>query len=191
MDTVRQKPILSSDADHLTRLIREAEAADFIGYTVHALQNWRVRGGGPRFAKVSSRSVRYRRCDLTAWAEARLCANTSPLARSTGLMERNRCSARSIIPGIPKGIDAPLPITRTGTFSMHFWATDGNFRRLHGHPVPKSSPNNRTLQDYSDSPGTRNYLQIINLDPPSPASTALPGPSEQDRKPAISGGLSV
>jgi predicted DNA-binding transcriptional regulator AlpA len=76
MDTVK-KSLPVTDADHLDRLIRETEAAQFVGYTVRALQNWRVRGGGPRFVKVSSRSVRYRRCDLITWAEARLCANTS------------------------------------------------------------------------------------------------------------------
>lgn len=65
------------DPDHLDRLIGEQEAASFIGYTVRALQNWRVRGGGPIFVKVSSRSIRYRRRDLIAWTEAHLVRNTS------------------------------------------------------------------------------------------------------------------
>lgn len=58
-------------------LIDEFAAADFLGYSVRALRNWRTRGGGPHYVKVSSRSVRYRRRDLTAWAEARLCRSTS------------------------------------------------------------------------------------------------------------------
>lgn len=49
------------DPDHLDRLIPEAEAADFLGYSVRALQNWRLRGGGPVFVRVSCRSIRYRR----------------------------------------------------------------------------------------------------------------------------------
>lgn len=65
------------DADHLDRLIDESEAARFVGYTVRALQNWRVRGGGPRFVKISSRSVRYRRRDLIAWADGHLRSSTS------------------------------------------------------------------------------------------------------------------
>ena len=65
-----------SDPDHLDRLISENEAASFLGYTVRALQNWRVRGGGPRFIKVSSRSVRYRRRDLIAWANSLARTNT-------------------------------------------------------------------------------------------------------------------
>ncbi len=65
------------DPDHLDRLITEQEAAGFLGYTIRALQNWRNRGGGPRFVRVSARSIRYRRRDLIAWAEARLVCNTS------------------------------------------------------------------------------------------------------------------
>lgn len=67
----------SHDPVFLDRLINENEAADFLGYSVRALQNWRVRGGGPKFVKVSARSVRYRRRDLNTWVEARLVANTS------------------------------------------------------------------------------------------------------------------
>jgi Helix-turn-helix domain len=61
-------------------LIKEQEAADFLRYSVRALQNWRVRGGGPNFVKVSSRSIRYRRRDLIIWAESLLVANTSQAA---------------------------------------------------------------------------------------------------------------
>ncbi|MCB1883123.1 MAG: helix-turn-helix domain-containing protein [Geminicoccaceae bacterium] len=59
------------------RLMNEHEAAAFLGYTIRALQNWRVRGGGPRFVRVSARSIRYRRKDLVAWSEERLAASTS------------------------------------------------------------------------------------------------------------------
>jgi len=67
----------SDDPDHLDCLINEVQAAKFLGYTVRALQNWRVRGGGPPFVKVSARSIRYRRRDLIAWAEERLQLSTS------------------------------------------------------------------------------------------------------------------
>lgn len=67
----------SQDRDYLDRLIPEKEAADYLGYSVRALQNWRVRGGGPRFVKPSGRSVRYRRRDLNAWAESHLVASTT------------------------------------------------------------------------------------------------------------------
>jgi len=71
-----QHPNLGFDFE-LDRLVNERQAATFLGYTVRALQNWRLRGGGPRFVKVSSRSVRYRRRDLLAWIEERLRSNTS------------------------------------------------------------------------------------------------------------------
>ena len=68
------------DPDYLNRLIDEKEAAIYIGYTVRCLQNWRLRGGGPRFVKVSARSIRYRRSDLNAWIESKLVSSTSEAA---------------------------------------------------------------------------------------------------------------
>lgn len=58
-------------------LVDEREAASILCYSVRALQNWRHRGGGPRFVKVSSRSIRYRRADLLKWIEERTVASTS------------------------------------------------------------------------------------------------------------------
>ena len=52
-------------------------AAEFLGYTIRALQNWRVRGGGPRFVRVSARSIRYRLLDLIRWADERTYGHTS------------------------------------------------------------------------------------------------------------------
>jgi predicted DNA-binding transcriptional regulator AlpA len=68
---------IDNDADRLDRLINEKEAAQFLGYSVRTLQNWRVRGGGPDFIKVSSRSIRYRRRDLIAWSESHRRSHTS------------------------------------------------------------------------------------------------------------------
>lgn len=58
-------------------LVDEREAASILCYSVRALQNWRHRGGGPDFVKVSSRSVRYRRTDLEKWIADRTVSNTS------------------------------------------------------------------------------------------------------------------
>lgn len=74
------QPNTQQDADYLDRLIDERAAADFVGYTIRALQNWRHRGGGPPFIKASKRSVRYRRRDLVAWAESRLVTSTADAA---------------------------------------------------------------------------------------------------------------
>jgi predicted DNA-binding transcriptional regulator AlpA len=67
----------TEDTEYLDRLLSEKEAAEFLHYSQRALQNWRVRGGGPSFVKVSSRSVRYRRRDLIAWSRGLLRSNTS------------------------------------------------------------------------------------------------------------------
>ena len=68
--------LASADAD-LDQLMDERAAASVLCYSVRALQNWRHRGGGPKFVKVSARSIRYRRRDLLTWIEARTVANTS------------------------------------------------------------------------------------------------------------------
>lgn len=59
------------------KLINEREAASFLGYSIRALQNWRYRGGGPRFVKVSARSVRYRLKDLIDWIEKKTISCTA------------------------------------------------------------------------------------------------------------------
>ena len=65
------------EIEYLDSLVNENVAAQFLGYSIRALQNWRVRGGGPPFVKLSSRSIRYRRRDLIAWAEGLLRSSTS------------------------------------------------------------------------------------------------------------------
>lgn len=70
----------SEDRDYLDRLLNEQDAAEFLSYTMRALQNWRVRGGGPKYIKVSARSIRYRRRDLIAWVDERTYSNSTQAA---------------------------------------------------------------------------------------------------------------
>mgnify|MGYP003656607246 CR=1 FL=1 len=79
---MKQHNISVTDPDYQDRLINEVEAADFLGYSIRALQNWRVRGGGPRFVKVSARSIRYRRRDLMIWIDGLTVGSTSEAARA-------------------------------------------------------------------------------------------------------------
>jgi hypothetical protein len=58
----------------------EAQAAEFLGCSVKALQKWRVEGGGPAFVKASA-LVRYRLRDLLAWEGQRLAAHTSGIRK--------------------------------------------------------------------------------------------------------------
>jgi hypothetical protein len=69
--------ILSQNPEYFDQMLSESDAAQFIGYSKRALQNWRLRGGGPNFIQVSSRSIRYRRGDLIEWASARVRSSTS------------------------------------------------------------------------------------------------------------------
>ena len=66
-------------------LFNEAQAAQYLNFSVRALQKWRGNGAGPRFIKISSRAIRYRRADLDAWTEKR-CRN------STSDMGGEKCS---------------------------------------------------------------------------------------------------
>jgi hypothetical protein len=62
--------------DYLDGFIDETKAADFLCQSIRTLQKWRVTGFGPQFYKPG-RSVRYRRRDLSDWAETRMRKNTS------------------------------------------------------------------------------------------------------------------
>lgn len=67
------------DADYWFSLIGEQEAASFLDLTDRTLQKYRQAGGGPRFCRLSARSIKYRRYDLRLWSEARLRASTSDI----------------------------------------------------------------------------------------------------------------
>ena len=48
----------------------EKDVAGLICITTRALQNWRLRGGGPEYVKIG-RSVRYQRSDVMKFIEER------------------------------------------------------------------------------------------------------------------------
>jgi predicted DNA-binding transcriptional regulator AlpA len=67
---------MSGSQNDPNQLLTERDTASLIGFTERALQNWRVRGGGPQYVKVAGRSVRYRRSDVLTWIEQRIRSNT-------------------------------------------------------------------------------------------------------------------
>ncbi len=71
-----------NEADFWYGLIDETAAAEFLNLSVRSLQGYRYKGGGPRFVRISSRCVKYRRIDGREWAEARLCSSTSDLGQA-------------------------------------------------------------------------------------------------------------
>jgi len=61
----------------LDNLYTEPQAAHFLNFTPRCLQAWRQRGEGPKFVRVSSRAIRYRKIDLDNWIKERLKSSTS------------------------------------------------------------------------------------------------------------------
>ena len=60
--------------------MRTREAAQYLQVAPSSLKYWRAKGKGPRYIRLESRSVRYRRADLDAWVE-RCALDTVPNAK--------------------------------------------------------------------------------------------------------------
>jgi predicted site-specific integrase-resolvase len=63
-------------------LLTEAEAADALGLKPRTLQEWRRRGDGVPFVRVSSRCVRYDLREIERYIAARTCTSTSDVSIS-------------------------------------------------------------------------------------------------------------
>ena len=71
-----------ADADYWYGLIPEKVAAVFDGVTERKMQKDRQTGNGPKFIRLSSRCIRYRRIDLKEHAEALMCSSTNDLGQA-------------------------------------------------------------------------------------------------------------
>ncbi len=70
-----------ADLAYWNTLIDEKAAGDFLNLSARTMQSMRQRGGGCHYIAISARCIRYRRCDLRAWSEARLRTSTSDPGR--------------------------------------------------------------------------------------------------------------
>lgn len=59
------------------RLLTPTELAERLGVSVGTLANWRLRGGGPAYIKLSGRAVRYRPRAVEKWISEREVSSTS------------------------------------------------------------------------------------------------------------------
>ena len=59
------------------QLLTPAQAGDLLAMTTGALAQLRYLGTGPKFVRVSGRSIRYRPQDLDEWIETNLFAKAS------------------------------------------------------------------------------------------------------------------
>jgi predicted DNA-binding transcriptional regulator AlpA len=57
--------------ESVDRYIDTEEAAKFLSLSPIYLRQLRVKGGGPRFSKITPKLVRYRLADVVAWAASR------------------------------------------------------------------------------------------------------------------------
>jgi hypothetical protein len=74
VNTTEGHNVTPTDPD---QLLRDTQAAELLDHTPRALADWRRRGCGPPYVRISCRSIRYRRRDLVTWAESRLRTSTS------------------------------------------------------------------------------------------------------------------
>jgi hypothetical protein len=73
-DRTSSSPLEYVDADIF---LSEARAAELLSINPRTLQQWRLRGTGPKFVRISSRCIRYRYRDLMVWADRLLRSSTS------------------------------------------------------------------------------------------------------------------
>jgi len=65
-------------------LLDGSAAGAFLGVSKRTLENWRTHGGGPRYLKLTERTVRYRVSDLTLWLAEREFGSTAEEAARGG-----------------------------------------------------------------------------------------------------------
>ena len=75
-------PLPPDASDYWYGLVNEKVAADFRGVSERKMQKDRQTGHGPKFIRLSSRCIRYRRIDLREDAEARMCSSTSDMGQA-------------------------------------------------------------------------------------------------------------
>ena len=70
----------------MEQLLNRKQAAEILGYQPQTLGRYAWLGTGPKFMKIGSRAVRYKRSDLEAWIAAndRSVAQTEPVAAHDG-----------------------------------------------------------------------------------------------------------
>ena len=71
------QPPSSSEGLQPLQLLNEVQAGEYLSLSHRTLQNWRVKGGGPKYRKIGAKTVRYHLLDLQVWLDATTRSNTS------------------------------------------------------------------------------------------------------------------
>jgi hypothetical protein len=61
-----------------TLLLTPDQAGDLLGVTARVMERWRGCGDGPKFARLSRKTIRYRVEDIEAFVAANLRVSTAP-----------------------------------------------------------------------------------------------------------------
>lgn len=70
-------------------LLRPASAAKFLGLSASTLAKMRLKGNGPRYAKLGDRAVLYDTADLLRWVEDRKRKSTSEQSSKMSRLDRH------------------------------------------------------------------------------------------------------
>ena len=62
----------------MSELLKAREAASYLGVSESCLAQWRMLCKGPPVARISRRTIRYRKHDLDQWIESRVDSNEGP-----------------------------------------------------------------------------------------------------------------
>ena len=74
----------TQQAAALEELVKTPQAAAILDLQPATLEQWRWRGEGPVFVRLSSRAIRYRRSDLKKFIESRRRRSTSDNGEGAG-----------------------------------------------------------------------------------------------------------
>jgi predicted DNA-binding transcriptional regulator AlpA len=66
------------------QLLDERAVAGLLGLSPATMRNWRVKGLGPNFQRLSARAIRYRLCDVEAWLSTCARRSTSHTSHTEG-----------------------------------------------------------------------------------------------------------
>ncbi len=76
------KPASSPSPTGPRKVLRVADAAQYLGISISLLNKLRVRGDGPRFIRLGRRTIGYDMNDLAEWLELRKARSTSERPQS-------------------------------------------------------------------------------------------------------------
>jgi predicted DNA-binding transcriptional regulator AlpA len=68
----------------MEELLTTRAAAGILKMSHRTLESFRLRGGGPRYVRLSRRAVRYHPADLDAWIEESRRSSTSDAGQNQG-----------------------------------------------------------------------------------------------------------